>query len=217
MRRKLSLVGAGLMLVVLGGWAGQLELVPSEPFPAPGTEVGLQVIGAPAGASFYWDWGGDGTVDAVTQSPLASYFVRPGYQEIVVQVILGGQAWGSTRLALMVDERLVAYRSIEPLSSGALEVSVTLRVLENLFAPGIKEAIPAGWAVEVIDPQGAAYKISDFLYAVWALELLPGNELVFTYILHPLPGAGGTRLSGWAKAWGTGQVEVQIGGEIIVP
>ncbi len=215
MRGKLILMGVGALAVV--GLAAPVELVPSDPFPVPGVEVGLRVLGAPGGATFYWDWGGDGTVDALTQTPQAAYFVRPGYQEIAVQVIVGGQAWGSARLALMAAEDMAAYRTLEPLPNGAWEVTVALKVRRHLFAPGIKEAIPAGWAVEVVDPQGAAYKISDFLYAVWALELAPGDELRFTYLLHPLPGAGATRLSGWATAWGEGQVEIQIGGEIMVP
>jgi len=172
---------------------------------------------APAGAEFYWDLGGDGVVDKTTTSPALTYLVGEGYQEIVVQVHAGGRAIGSVRLALTADPQLGAYRLISPQDSGVLEVTVVLKAHVHLFAPGIEESIPPGWAAEMAESGGSIYVLGNLLQAVWPRELMPGGEVSLKYLLHPA-GAGPVPLSGIASAYGPeGRFEVRIGGMIIAP
>ena len=205
------------LLVVLGalGLGGGLALIPSDPAPMPGAQITLQVSGAPAGAEFFWDFGGDGSVDQITQVPTISYTVKAGYQEIAVQVHHQGKAIASARIALSSDPSLGAFRSVQ--GTGPIQVTVVLRARIHLVAPGIEETVPAGWAVEVVDDGGALYKIGDALQAVWPLELWPDEEVSFCYRLYPGEPAT-ARLSGIASAYGPeGRIEVRIGGVVIVP
>jgi len=199
------------------GLSGGLTLIPSDFAPAPGAQISLQVSGAPAGAEFYWDFGGNGSVDQITQAPSIAYTVKAGYQEIVVQVHYQGQAVGSARIALSADPSLGAYRTVHSRGAGPIEVTVVLHARAHLVAPGIEETIPPGWSLEVVDDGGALYKTGDVLQVVWPLELWPGDEVSLHYLLYPGEPASG-RISGIASAYGPdGRIEVRIGGVVIVP
>lgn len=214
MRRFIVL---GVLAFTSWGLATQVTLVATDPAPLPGTQVGLTVSGVPAGAQFYWDFGGDGTVDRITDTPSIPYLVRAGYQEVAVQVHLGDRRVSSAWIALSADPSLGVFRTLFPSATGGYEVAVVLRTRVHLYAPAIEEFIPAGWSVEVIDAAGAVFMVGESLQAVWALKLWPEDEVTFRYVLYP--GAGGTaRLSGSASGYGPdGRIEVQIGGAVVVP
>ena len=214
MRRFIVL---GVLAFTSLGLATQVTLMVTDPAPLPGAQVGLTVSGVPAGAQFYWDFGGDGTVDRITDTPSLPYLVRAGYQEIAVQVRLGDRPVSSARIALSADPSLGVYRTVSRTETGSYEVTVVLWTRVHLYAPAVEEFIPAGWSVEVIDDGGAVYMVGESLQAVWALELWPGDEVTLRYVLYP--GASGTaRLSGSASSYGPeGRIEVQIGGAVTVP
>jgi len=218
MLRKLGIVPLALSAYVVWGLAGGVSIVPSDLTPLPGTELTLRAEGAPSGASFYWDFGGDGTVDLASQSPEVIYTARPGYQEVVLQVVQEGTAIGSARLAIVADERLGAFRIVK--GCDPIEVTVTIRAKGHVVAPGIEESIPPGWTMEIIDDGGALYKLkSDTLQAVWPLELWTGNEVSLRYLLYPPAPGAMARLYGSASAYAAegGRIEIRIGGSVIVP
>ena len=214
MRRFIVL---GVLAFTSWGLATQVTLVATDPAPLPGAQVGLTVSGVPAGAQLSWDFGGDGTVDQITDTPSIPYLVQAGYQEIAVQVHLGDRTVSSARIAISANPSLGVFRTVSHSDTGSYEVTVVLRTRVHLYAPAIEEFIPAGWSVEVIDDGGAVYMVGESLQAVWALELWPGDEVTLRYILYP--GASeAARLAGSASGYGPdGRIEVQIGGAVVVP
>ncbi len=217
MRGRLAVLFAIVATAGAVALGGGIRLVPSDYAPLPGARITLTVVGAPAGAEFDWDLNGDGVVDKTTSSPSLSYSPREGYQFIVVQVRSGGRAVGSAKLAISSSPDLGAFRTITRRETGALEVTITLKARVLLFAPGIEESIPAGWAAEIVDAGGAVYVLGSLLQAVWPVELMPGGEVSLKYLLHPAAGEQAT-LSGAASAYGpAGRLEVKIGGEVVAP
>lgn len=214
--RRIPLATAAFLSLALLGSAGGIELIPSNPAPVPGETLTLVVSGAPAGAKYYWDFGGDGTVDKVTTGPQIPYTAPAGYQEIAVQALVGDKAVGSARIAISANDSLGAFRQVE-VREGRIEVTITLIARVHLVAPGIEESVPSGWGAEVVDDGGAIYMTGEVLQAVWPLELWPDDQVSLTFVLYPGPG-GSARLSGLASAYGPeGRVEVRIGGDVIAP
>ncbi len=218
MLRKLGIVPLALLACAVWGLAGGISIVPSDLTPLPGTALTLRAEGAPSGASFYWDFGGDGTVDLVSQSPEVTYTARAGWQEVVVQVVQEGVAIDSARLAIVADERLGAFRIVK--GCDPVEVTIVVRAKAHIVAPGIEESIPPGWTVEIVDDGGAFYKLkSNTLQAVWPLELWTGYEVRLRYLLYPPAPGAVARLHGSASAYAAegGRIEIRIGGSVVVP
>jgi hypothetical protein len=212
------IIPAVLLAYAALGLAGDVMLVSETFIPTPGTEVEFQVLGAPAGASFNWDFKGDGVVDLTSGEPRARWVMSEGYQEVAVQVLKDGAPFASARVAIVADDRLGAFRTATVAEGGAVDVLLTLRAKVHLVAPGIEESVPPGWALEVIDDGGTLYRLGDVLQAIWPLELWPGDEVSLRYRLYPPAPGSAARLSGIASAYGDqGRVVVPIAGTLIVP
>ncbi|MBC7098675.1 hypothetical protein H5T52_06100 [Candidatus Bipolaricaulota bacterium] len=218
MSSRMKLVPLVVLFLAGLGLAGGIELVPSTFTPTPGEELTLRVMGAPSGAEFYWDFGGDGTVDFTGNAPELTYTTRAGYQEVVLQVVVGGAPVGSARLAITSHEQLGAYRLVQ--GTDPVEVTLVIRAKGHLFAPGLEESVPPGWILELVDEGGAFTKREDGrLQAVWPYELWTGNEVRLRYLLYPPASGAVARLQGTASAYaaGGGRIEIRIGGRVVIP
>lgn len=204
-------------MLVVGGvaWGQGVALVATNAIPNPGTEITFQVLGAPAGAQFRWDFNGDGRPDATTNQPWASWTVPAGYWEVAVEVIQGGKVASRVTASVVADVRVGAYRSAR-WNGGVLEVTVTVRAKQFLVAPAVVETVPPGWAATVIDDGGAVYRRGDVLEVLWSTSLDPGMELRFVYALYPPAGGMSVRLSGTASGYTQGRrVEARVAGALI--
>ncbi len=192
-----------------------IGLVASTAIPNPGSEITLQVVGAPAGAQFKWDFNGDGRPDTTTNQPWATWTVPAGYWEVAVEIIQGGKTVSRITAAVVADARIGAFRSVR-WDGGVLEVTVTVRAKQFLVAPAVVETVPPGWAAAVIDDGGAIYRRGDVLEVLWSTSLDPGMELRFVYALYPPAGGGASvRLSGAASGYQEGRrVEARVAGAV---
>lgn len=191
-----------------------IALVSTTAIPDPGSEVTFQVVGAPAGAQFRWDFNGDGRPDTTTNQPRASWTAPAGYWEVTVEVIHGGKTTSRLTAALVADPRIGAFR-VARWSGGVLEVTVTVRAKQALVAPAVVETIPPGWVATVLDDGGAIWRRGDALEVLWSTSLDPGMELRFVYALHPPAGGTAVRLSGTASGYQGGRrVEARLAGVV---
>ena len=224
MRRFIVL---GILAFTSWGLATQVTLVATDPAPLPGAQVGLTVSGVPAGAQLYWDFGGDGTVDQVTQAPAISYTVKAGYQEVAVQVHHQGKAIGSARIALSADPFIGAYRQVVSTKSGVIQVEIIVVARTHLFGVGVVEDVPISWGIEVSEVTdngsgivGPNVNEEGQLEVGW-MEMWPGDEVKLTYFLYPPSLSVEVRLlgivSGYTPFPEDKLIEVQIGGAVVVP
>lgn len=195
-------------------WGQGVVLVATNAIPSPGSEVSFQVVGAPSGAQFRWDFNGDGRADATTNQPWANWTVPAGYWEIAVEVVQGGKVVSRVTAAVVADAQVGAFRSAR-WNGGVLEVTVTVRAKQALVAPAVVEAVPPGWAVAVVDDGGAVYRRGEVLEVLWSTALAPGMELRFVYALYPPAGRAPVRLSGSVSAYREGRrVEARVAGVV---
>ncbi len=205
---------AALGALTFTGWAQGIALEASTFAPDPGGAVVFQVIGAPTGAQFRWDFNGDGRWDLTTEGPLAQWTVPAGAWETVVEAVQGGRVVGQARAVVVADARLAAVRFVRSLED-VLEVTITLKAKTRVVAPGIEEVIPAGWIAVVVDDGSSLYKVGETLQAVWPTILDPGWEVKLVYQLHPTAGGAFPHLQGLASGYILGErFEVKIAGPV---
>ncbi len=195
-------------------FASGLSLVPSTSIPDPGREITLQVVGAPVGAQFRWDFNGDGRPDATTNQPWTSWTVPAGHWEVVVDVMQAGKSLARLSTSVVADARLGAVRSVRWVG-GVAEVTIVVRAKQYLVALGLAEDIPPGWGVGAVEGPDLSMSQGGVLYALWSMVLDPGSEVYLRYCLYPpTPGAAG-RLSGVVSAyWGGRRVEARVAGAV---
>ncbi len=209
-------VGAAVCVVCVGffAWAQAIALVATDAIPNPGAEVTFQVVGAPAGAQFRWDFNGDGRADATTNQPWASWTVPAGYWELAVEIVQGGKVASRVTAAVVADARVGAFRSAR-WNGGVLEVTVIVRAKRPLVAPALVETVPPGWAAAVVEDGGAVYRRGEALEVLWSTTLSPGMELRFVYALYPPASGAPVRLSGSVSGYQGGQrVEARVAGVV---
>lgn len=205
----------GLVLGAAGAFAAGPALVSTTAVPRPGEEVGFQVLGAPVGAQFRWDFNGDGRPDLTTNAPTATWVVPAGYWEVGVEVVLGGKTVSRILGAVVAHPQLGAFRTAR-WNGNVLEVTVVLQAKGFLVAPGIVEAVPPGWAAVVHDEGGGfAPRRGDAVEILWSTYLDPGKSVRAVYALYPPSAGAPVRFSGTASAYSGGRrVEARIAGVV---
>lgn len=209
------LIVFGLALGGAVALASGPALVSSTAIPRPGEEVVFQVLGAPAGAQFRWDFNGDGRPDLTTNAPTAAWVVPAGYWEVAVEVVQGGRTVSKIVGAVTAHPQLGAFRTAR-WNGNVLEVTVVLQAKGYLVAPGIVEAVPPGWAAVVLDAGGGfAPRRGDGVEILWSTVLDPGTSVRAVYALYPPAPGAALRLSGVASAYSGGRrVEAKIAGVV---
>lgn len=205
--RLVMAAGCSVMFGLLA-LAGGLSLIPSTPIPLPGAEITLQVVGAPAGAQFKWDFDGDGRPDATTNQPGARWIVPPGSWEVAVEVVQGGQSLGRLSTMVVADTRAGVVREARGTKS-AVEVTVTVLARTRIMAPGLTVEVPPGWVVTSLDPSTVNEQGQLEILPSSAMELYPGQELTVRYVMYPPSSVAPARLAGWFTGYVTeaGRVE----------
>ncbi|MCX7750545.1 MAG: hypothetical protein N2320_03185 [Candidatus Bipolaricaulota bacterium] len=209
------LVALGLLACGCFTFAQGPALVSSTAIPNPGEEVAFQVVGAPAGAQFRWDFNGDGRPDLTTNVPTATWKAPAGYWEVAVEVVQGGKVVSKIVGAVTAHPQLGAFRTAR-WNGGVLEVTVVLQAKVPLVAPGIVETVPPGWVVSVLDEGGGyAPRRGDGLEVLWSTSLEPGKSVRVVYALYPPAAGAAIRFSGTASAYSGGRrVEARIAGVV---
>jgi hypothetical protein len=112
-------------------------------------------------------------------------------------------------------------RQIVVEADGAALVSITIIVGETVSAPGLVEAIAAGWQIEVIDAAGAMTRVNSEerrLEVTWLSQAQAGEEIVFTYRLYSNYASQLKLLSGEISGYvGPSRFAGQVCGELFVP
>lgn len=167
---------------------------------------------------FEWDFDGDGVVDTETTEPIVEYaFEEGGFYEVRLTMFDDAGRWGTKLKGILVgDYPAYAVRETIEQGDGTTFVLITITVREAMSAPGIEEGMPRGWQFELLDGGGAITNANsgDRVYeAVWGSRFEGGEELTFSYRLHPA-GAGVTQLEGALSGQLGGRFTAQICGEL---
>ncbi len=178
--------------IILGALsAGAVTLQTSTFTPDPGETIQLWASEVPLGAKFLWDLNGDGVADQVTDAPRIKWTVPEGTHEVRLTVTRDEQVIASIAALIVADPFIACWQTVRPSTGGALEVTVTVRAKTELSAPGLELSIPTGWGWgQVLEPMDLYKTVGGKLVGTWALQLHPGDELSFRYLVHPAsPGA----------------------------
>jgi len=144
-----------------------------------------------AGAFHYsWDFDGDGIAELETEDAVVTYgFSTAGYHQVALTVTIAGRASTRRKGVLVGATPAFAVRELLKQSDGTVFVLITVTVNSTVSGGlGFTESIPTGWQLEVIDPGGATTKRNaeeKKLEVLWMLRLEAGEELTFSYRLHP--------------------------------
>ncbi len=206
-----------VLLASLGGVAGTMTIVASEPYPDPGTTVTFQLEGAPAANEFRWTLGEHGR--AVRSETWLRWAIPEGYHELKVEAVRDGTVVARASYGVLADTRLGATRTVHR-RSGYMEVRITVRAKQTITGGlSVVEAIPEGKAVgdALSDGDLAPRRENGKLVTGWWTELRPGMQGYFEYVLHGEGTVGESRFSGVAVAYIDGErVELTIGGQVDV-
>jgi len=169
---------------------------------------------------FEWDFNNDGAVDLETDDPSASYaFDEEGFYEVRLTMFDDQGRWGTRLKGVLVGEYpAFALRETVDQGDGTIFVLITITVREAITAPGLEEGMPRGWQFELLDGGGAitnANAADRVFEALWGSQLEDGEELTFSYRLHPA-GAGVTVLDGALSGMVDGRFVAAICGELEV-
>ncbi len=186
----------------VGGWASEANPPVASFLVSPEQPTTNDAVTLDAAASYgrdaeltryEWDFDGDGTFDrSTTQSSVRHFFAEPGSYRVTLRVFdrADGRATFFRDLEVL-SSPVVARRTFETalndnrvLAGGAVTVTVTVRVDEELSGMGLAEALPAGWRARPIDDDGALFKREgERLQWLWSEVLAPGRTLTVRYSL----------------------------------
>jgi hypothetical protein len=226
--RRVVLVAAAFLVAfaVVSSAAWKADFTPSKYNPDVGEIINLAVCEPclDGGAFHYrWDTNGDGVVDEETDDPVfATSFDAAGFYEVELTIVDDGGRKQTCRKGLLVGA-LPAYATREVLEQddGTLFVVLTVEVAQNAAAIGLEEAIPQGWQLEVLDSGGATTRTNGETRkeeVLWMSAFEAGDELTFSYRLHPGYGTSVSRFSGEFSGYASGErFAGDICGELSLP
>ncbi len=219
--RIILLLGVGLLaacgLVAMG--AAEADFTPSTFNPAVGEIVNFAVCEPCLGGgafTYLWDFDGDGmqdleTVDAV----VARSFPEAGFYRVSLTIRgAGGREERRSKGVLVGPIPAYAIREVLPQGDDTVFVLITVVVQEASVAIALEEAIPRGWQVEVLDAGGALTRNDPEARreeVVWMSSFEAGDELTFSYRLHPSYGTAIGQFSGELSGYRGGE---RFSGEI---
>ena len=218
-------IAAATACAVQAAW--KADFTPSKWNPAVGDVVNVSVCDSCLGSGgvyrYLWDFNNDGTVDVDTDAEVvACTFNAPGFYEVKLTVRdAGGREQTRTKGIVAGDYPVYCIRELVPQNDGTMLVSMTVHVVSQCSAAGLREWIPAGWRPEVVD-QGTTMFAPYFpetreLDAAWA-SVAPGDELVFMYSLDSSYASQVKTLSGEISAYVKGdRIPEPVCGELSLP
>ncbi|MEW5826050.1 MAG: PKD domain-containing protein [Candidatus Bipolaricaulota bacterium] len=217
MLRRIVPMGIGILILVSGWSASALaawsaDFTPSTYNPAVGDAVSFAVCEPCLGGGAFryeWDFDSDGTVDIDTDAVLVSCtFAAQGFYEVTLTVRdSGGRTQVAKKGVLVGAVPAYGVRQVVDQGDGTLFVVVQITVTGDCSALGFVEAIPQGWQVEVLDAAGAMTNLNSEekrLEALWGSQFAVGDEITFSYRLHPGYATASPRLSGEVSGYVTG-------------
>ncbi|MBU0595788.1 PKD domain-containing protein [Candidatus Bipolaricaulota bacterium] len=213
--RWLSLFGsfATLLLVALVGHGFEANFEPSTFNPTVGEFVNFEVcepcLGDGSAFHYAWDFDGDGQTDLETQDALVSTsYASAGFHQVRLTVFdANGRRVSRSRGILVGEYPAVAVREFLPQGDGSVFVLITITVLSDLSGLGFEESMPQGWQMVEVDVGGAITNrnaAERILEVLWAMQLEAGEEISFSYRLHPSYATATTELSGELSGYSGG-------------
>ena|GEM_PF-412269 len=207
----------------VAGFAWDADFTPSSYQPAVGETVTFAICDTcfeDGSYRYEWDFDGDGTMDLETTDLNVTYtYEEGGFYEVRLTMFDGDGRWGTKLKGILVgDFPAYAVRETVDQGDGTIFVLLTITVLESISAPGIEESMPRGWQFELLDGGGAITNANgqDRVYeAVWGSQLEGGEELTFSYRLHPA-GAMEAQLQGTLSGLVEGRFVAEICGDLEV-
>lgn len=209
MLRRIVPIGFGLLILIMGWAVGgsaawSADFTPATYNPGVGESVHFAVCETCHGNGVYsylWDFDSDGTVDIDTDSPLVSCtFAAQGFYEVTLTVRdAGGRTQVRKKGVFVGPVPAYGIRQVVTQSDRTVLVVISMVISQTCSALGFVEAIPQGWQVEVVDSSGAMTKWDGELRrieVVWGSQFFAGDEVTFTYRLHPGYATAAPRLSG---------------------
>ncbi len=184
----------GLILcIATAAYAFEANFDPSTYNPDVGEIVNFEVCTSCLGGeafTYSWDFDSDGVPEYETDQTLVTYsFASAGFYGVTLMVSDAGGRTSTIRKGIVVGS-VPAYgvRELVTESDGAILVLITVTINERAPGIGIEEGIPAGWSVEVVDPNGALVNQNmelRQLEVAWMSLYEPGETVTFSYRLRP--------------------------------
>jgi len=213
--RWLGLFGsfATLLLVALVGHGFEADFEPSTFNPTVAEFVNFEVcepcLGDGSGYYYAWDFDGDGQTDLETDDALVSTsFETPGFYQVELTVFDdSGRRITRSRGILVGEYPAVGVREMLPQGDGSVFVLITITIKDDLSGLGFEEAMPQGWQMVEVDVGGAITNrnaADKVLEVLWAMQLEAGEEISFSYRLHPSYATSMTQLSGDLSGYAAG-------------
>jgi len=172
---------------------------------------------------YAWDFDGDGAVDLETEELVVEYtFSEPGFYETELTLIDADGRRSTKRKGILAGTQpAYAVREVIRQGDGSIFVLITIRVNATVSAPGIEESMPRGRQFELVDDGGAMAAnpnaAARTFEVIWGSLFDAGDELSFSYRLHPAGSALSTSLSGPLSGRSGGKrFVVEICGEVEV-
>jgi len=230
MRKGIRVGFFGLLLAAAGVCAASgpwvSDFTPSAWNPAVGDVVNFSVCDSCLGSGAYtyrWDFNSDGTVDAETASTLAACtFDTAGFYAVkLTERDAGGREETRAKGILAGPMPAHGVREVIVQEDGAVFVAIRVNVTQVTSAPGLVESIPAGWQIEVVDAAGAMTNVNSLkreLEVAWLNQVMPGDEIVFTYRLYSNYSSQVRTLSGEVSGYvGGARFAAPVCGELGIP
>ena len=204
---------ATLLLVALVGHAFEADFEPSTYNPSVAELVNLEVCeschGDGSGFYYAWDFDGDGQTDLETGDALVSTsFEAEGFYQVKLTVFDGsGRRTTRVRGILVGSYPAVGVRELIRETDGSVYVLVKITIHDDLSGLGFEESMPQGWQMVEVDVGGAITNRNasrKVLEALWAMQLEAGEEITFSYRLHPSYATSITQLLGELSGYSSG-------------
>jgi len=188
-----------LVSVVVGAAAWDADFTPSTYNPGVGELVEFEIcescLGTTSGFIYRWDFNGDGETDleSTTGGLASAMYDEAGYYVVTLTMQEDGGTRKTCQKGLWVGETpAYAVREVLEESSGTVFVLITIRFTSEIVAPAVEERILTGWQIEVIEAgelvntnaQARTEEVG------WMSIFGAGDELTFSYRLHPGTAAG---------------------------
>jgi len=213
--RWLGILGsfATLLLVALAGYAFEADFEPSTYNPSVAELVNLEVCeschGDGSGFYYAWDFDGDGQTDLETADALVSTsFEAEGFYQVKLTVFDGsGRRTTRVRGILVGSYPAIGVRELIREADGSVYVLVKITIHDDLSGLGFEESMPQGWQMIEVDVGGAITNRNasrKVLEALWAMQLEAGEEILFSYRLHPSYATSITQLLGELSGYSNG-------------
>jgi len=224
-KRYAAILFTGLFIASAGvAVTADVDFDPSTFNPGVGETVTLALCQGCFGsdvAEIEWDLDGDGRFETETagQTTVDAQYTTEGYVEVTVRVAdSAGYRASRTKGLYIGDAPLIAERTQMVDRDGSIYVLIMVTAQSTISSPGVAEAPPTGYMMEIVDDSGGLVKREGERYVILWMEMLYESEVrTLAYRLYPAGGPTSTMFDGLMSSYSNGRrFEAPVCGEVFI-